>query len=583
MEAPGTLGRSRADGELSDESSSQPESPYSDEYSADSASDEDQTFDNAQLLSRRRPQNRVPLALLCVADEVEIYELMCSALMQRRFLGIEEPLLGFTLSPSRPHLQLLVGWVEELPSHTCGPARTNPNYVRKQAGRKRVLPIRAFDSRGHRGVSFGAYPAIYTAVRHMNDVLGSVMETLILPRLCAVTPIPSYFSEADETSTRFDCDRKRLIYDVKESGVFRQFEANQTQLWYQYHRELALQQAFRACCGLESLLPLDLPNSGNELTRDLLMSGLRCTLHSSEKMSLLMDDSDEMEARQEWDNVIGEFFTSSSTAFIAENGYHMHDRLERNTPLGRNILLDTALRRSSGKLRIINYFENFADIYADTELFPDMAYAPPAQRAEIVEAICQGPDTSVLGELANKSGQVLRDYQNRLTEVLRRERQWRKEGSTLYTGFSNMDKLRARVLCDFDHAICNGLVFAEVEDVFDESDVDLKDELLAFGVVGDPQGKTHSKEEEEIDVVSRSGEEVDKSAPQIVQQIRRFARKKGSLPPVQSLAAPQRTLALPAQTEQIKFLELLLGAGDRSAYRFCTESISEVACTLSKV
>ncbi|KAI0655229.1 hypothetical protein C8Q70DRAFT_1022603 [Cubamyces menziesii] len=75
---------------------------------------------NAHLLSRHGySRDHALLAILCVATEDEIYDLLCSALMQRRAFGIRDVVIGFTFSPQRSHIQLVVGWLEDSASHAC--------------------------------------------------------------------------------------------------------------------------------------------------------------------------------------------------------------------------------------------------------------------------------------------------------------------------------------------------------------------------------------------------------------------------------------------------------------------------------
>ena len=76
-------------------------------------------FPGPNLLWPLRPQSHVPLALICVAEGAEIYSVMSSALMQRRTFQITDPLLAFVLSPDECTLQLVIGWVEEHPTHQC--------------------------------------------------------------------------------------------------------------------------------------------------------------------------------------------------------------------------------------------------------------------------------------------------------------------------------------------------------------------------------------------------------------------------------------------------------------------------------
>ena len=76
-------------------------------------------FSDVHLLWPLRPHSHVPLALICVAEGAEIYSVMSSALMQRRTFQITDPLLAFVLSPDECTLQLVIGWVEEHPTHQC--------------------------------------------------------------------------------------------------------------------------------------------------------------------------------------------------------------------------------------------------------------------------------------------------------------------------------------------------------------------------------------------------------------------------------------------------------------------------------
>ncbi|KAL1745078.1 hypothetical protein HDZ31DRAFT_63485 [Schizophyllum fasciatum] len=679
MEAPRTISQSRADGELSDESSSEPESAYSDEYSAYSASDEDQTCDNAQLLSRRRPQNRVPLALLCVADEAEIYELMCSALMQRRFLGIDEPLLGFALSPERPYLQLLVAWVEELPSHSCvqvhvthaaAPSQetgscealgifdmsnldsgwklalvlisnrasltawNNANWrvdltrdaeyaetygldydqrvkrwmmdVGRKTGRfspsvhsipegeadyewanpdiqkryNKVLkqqlaktPLTRQARSRKEGPERVKYCQGYERVRELRQAYRTfyrpsrdVMQTLIMPRLCQPKPIPSFSIKEEQMATGYDTQKRRLLYDVKESGKFLQFDERQIQSWYRYHSELALQQAFRDCCGLPSLLPLDATASDDHCTRQLLVAGLRCALHSSDRVSLLLDDSNEMEARQEWDSVISEYFTGTSTAILREDGYRMHSRLERHTPLCRNLMLDATSQTDNSDI-IFDHYADFVGVYTDEKAYTRYRLRLPAD--ETVEEFCQGGDGAVLGDMVRQSRTLLTKYSEALTGIITHETVAHQQGGLLFRKHAyGSDALHVRAICDFDYAICDGLVFAEVENVFEDGDISLKDELLEFGVVGNSEGKKRWKEEEEIDVVPRPDAKHPQAVPQIVQFIRNIARKQRSQssPSHGSLVDPARTPTPAEHVPPVQETAGLASGHEASAY-----------------
>ncbi|KAI0633063.1 hypothetical protein C8Q77DRAFT_1158493 [Trametes polyzona] len=88
--------------------------------SGTSSNGERRPLGNAHLLSRHEIAcDNAALAIFCVAAEDEIYDLMCSALMQHNSFGIRDVLIGLTFSPQRCHLQLVVGWLEDSATHAC--------------------------------------------------------------------------------------------------------------------------------------------------------------------------------------------------------------------------------------------------------------------------------------------------------------------------------------------------------------------------------------------------------------------------------------------------------------------------------
>ena len=82
-------------------------------------SHQDHPFANARLLRSQNVEDPVPVALLCIAPHEEIYGLMTSALMQRRALGINKPLLGLTFSPGQWTMNALYGWLTPTLDHNC--------------------------------------------------------------------------------------------------------------------------------------------------------------------------------------------------------------------------------------------------------------------------------------------------------------------------------------------------------------------------------------------------------------------------------------------------------------------------------
>uniref|UniRef100_D8PTW8 Uncharacterized protein n=1 Tax=Schizophyllum commune (strain H4-8 / FGSC 9210) TaxID=578458 RepID=D8PTW8_SCHCM len=628
---------------------------------------------HAHLLSANHFPTSVPLCLVCVAAEDEIYSVMSSALMQRRAFGLEHPLIGFVVSPSTPRAQLIIGWLEGHPSHPCihahvahAPSTTDssslthgifdaselrstwqlmlfllglrqkidmaedrhrrsalnmdsyqqspspaqprgrslpPKPSRAASGcspsmpsihedqvdgfwaddklRKRhaevcrmqltVAPITTFvdkhDARSassvakdasvekcdrptelftDRCVMFDSYPPMYSNFDYTTPVLAHVMKTLILPRTCKANPLPcDNITDRIETPMDYNFETQCLVYDVRESGVFRKLDVEQAELWYQYHHELALAKVLRKYCGMPPLLPLDSPEAdGNRASaRSVLTGGLRNTLHASVKVENLPEDSIEMEARHEWDSVIMEYCSSKPTAPIAESGYRLHTRMERRTPLCRNILLDAVMSPTTD-LREINHYQAFADVYKSRNGFIKLGFRMPENSASISEAILNSKDRIALGELIGGASDVLDNYKTTVFNNIDRESRWRADSSHRYEhDAASEHALFARATCDFDYAICDGLVFAEVEHVFEDTDSALKDDLLAFGIVGMAEETQQTREESEIDVVSAPEAALPASARQIVQHIHRIARARQATPTDTTTERPSPAVA----------------------------------------
>ncbi|KAL1685352.1 hypothetical protein GGG16DRAFT_66467, partial [Schizophyllum commune] len=68
---------------------------------------------NAQLLLPNCPIDAVPVALICVAAQDEIYSVMTSSLLQRHVLGISAPLVGLTFMPDSWNIGFVLGWITE--------------------------------------------------------------------------------------------------------------------------------------------------------------------------------------------------------------------------------------------------------------------------------------------------------------------------------------------------------------------------------------------------------------------------------------------------------------------------------------
>lgn len=83
--------------------------------------DDRHPYYHAHLLLPHRPHNAIPFPLVCIATHEEIYEVLSSALLQRRTVGIDGPLLGFTFNPLACHLQMVVAWLAPctVGSHDC--------------------------------------------------------------------------------------------------------------------------------------------------------------------------------------------------------------------------------------------------------------------------------------------------------------------------------------------------------------------------------------------------------------------------------------------------------------------------------
>ena len=79
--------------------------------------DELDPISHAHLLVPRRSRiNDIPFPIVCIAPPDEIYELLASAVFQRRLLGVDQPVLGFTFDPMKCYLQIVVAWLA--PHHT---------------------------------------------------------------------------------------------------------------------------------------------------------------------------------------------------------------------------------------------------------------------------------------------------------------------------------------------------------------------------------------------------------------------------------------------------------------------------------
>ncbi|TRM67090.1 hypothetical protein BD626DRAFT_484715 [Schizophyllum amplum] len=98
--------------------------------------DELHPYSHAHLLLPQRPHESTPFPVACVAPHGEIYELLSSALFQRRIFGLETPLLGFAFDPLACYLQVVVAWLS--PHTTDGHQCVQVNMAhaaRPQAGR----------------------------------------------------------------------------------------------------------------------------------------------------------------------------------------------------------------------------------------------------------------------------------------------------------------------------------------------------------------------------------------------------------------------------------------------------------------
>ena len=83
--------------------------------------DELHPFSHAHMLLPRRSHESIPFPIVCVASHDEIYELLSSAVFQRRVFEIEDPVLGFAFNPLGHYLQVVVAWLSpsSVDGHTC--------------------------------------------------------------------------------------------------------------------------------------------------------------------------------------------------------------------------------------------------------------------------------------------------------------------------------------------------------------------------------------------------------------------------------------------------------------------------------
>ncbi|EPQ55244.1 hypothetical protein GLOTRDRAFT_138855 [Gloeophyllum trabeum ATCC 11539] len=372
-----------------------------------------------------------------------------------------------------------------------------------------------------RCIASAAFPPVYQSVYLIPQVLYNVIQKVLLPRLCPVHPLPSVsLTSAEKIIRNYDHERKCLIYDTKETGEFRMLNAEHTHVWYRYHSELALQQVLRAYCAFDLLLPID--DDQSAIARRLLMARLPNTLYQSEQMSSgagLWPDSNEME------------FPITAEA---ELGYHMHSRqvLERRTPLSRNTLFDVICSERDNKedgsdLEHDHYFA-FASVYASTKSYLLTKYSFPSPSSM---KILSGD--KLISDLVDDFSSSMQDFCARADRNFKQERNWRTTGMSMYVNHSaKLEALYARTLQhEFDYAICDGIVFAEIPNVFEDVDHHLKDLILSSWIVGTfkPRSSKHDptedlKEEDAIDITSREDEPLRDSAPLLAQEIRRFTR-----------------------------------------------------------
>ncbi|KAH9847211.1 hypothetical protein C2E23DRAFT_907242 [Lenzites betulinus] len=113
--------------------------------------DERHPFSHAQLLLPQRPDDLIPFPIICVASHDNIYELLSSALFQRRTFGVEDPVLGFTFDSLDCRIQVVVAWLSEctVDSHECvqvNVAHASPrNMAAHDYGECSALALGIFD------------------------------------------------------------------------------------------------------------------------------------------------------------------------------------------------------------------------------------------------------------------------------------------------------------------------------------------------------------------------------------------------------------------------------------------------------
>ncbi|KAL1732414.1 hypothetical protein EV714DRAFT_187474, partial [Schizophyllum commune] len=187
-----------------------------------------------------------------------------------------------------------------------------------------------------RGVAFGAFPAIYWSIRDVHPVLAHIVESLMLPRLCKVLPLPVEFvQESRQYMTGYDFRRQCFIRDAPKLGYYPLFQVSpHVHQWYGYHEEKTLEQVIRSTLQLDKLCKLD------DESRRVLVPALPDVLRLSDlayRGYLYIRDPNEMESRHTWDAVIDRLLAG---VFVAPSkghlGYSLHNR---------NILFEVEKRR----------------------------------------------------------------------------------------------------------------------------------------------------------------------------------------------------------------------------------------------
>ncbi|TRM59144.1 hypothetical protein BD626DRAFT_585809 [Schizophyllum amplum] len=313
-----------------------------------------------------------------------------------------------------------------------------------------------------RGVVFGSYPPRYMKEGTMNPggALEFIHKTVLLPSLCDFLPVPQ-----DKHNGFTNCEHKFDVANLNferlttPGATFSTFSGDNFASWKKHHEELAVEQAIRHFSGASLLTEL------TSQERSLLVEKLPYVLHVSGEVrrgNLLVWDSTEAEARHAWDAVIAEYMRS------VEQGYKLHHRLERQTPLPKNIVFEMT-RREDCNTGIHNQFSFYFDDQRDF-------VAIPYNAAKAVKSLptvpLDHPDRERLNVLRTHAIDKLKAYSQGHSDLVNARTgrlgiargTMQKRDHTLEAAKHNVE---VRAIGNFEYGVCDAVAFAEVPAAFE--------------------------------------------------------------------------------------------------------------------